>query len=185
MRTRRTERGATMVEGAIVAPLFFFLVFLIFQSAFLSRSYLSAYYGSTSGARAGAVGSDDVASDYDILAAVERAGIAGGAGDITKVVVFHATNPSEPVPPACLASAQSGLCNVYSHSDFNRPESDFGRAGWTADDYWPASQRGTDRLTGTDYIGVYVETKSGGIGGVLPQKLHHASVTRLEPGVTS
>jgi len=169
-----------MVEGAIAGLIFFFVVFLVFQSAFLARSVLAAKQGSTSGARAGAVAAKDAAADFDVLKAVQKAGVAGARGDITTVVVFRATSPRESVPGPCKMSSSNGLrCNTYTNADLDRPISDFGGGGWQADDDWPPRDRMSSRLEGTDYIGVYVEVKTG-TSGIFPQTVSDTSITRLE-----
>ena len=43
----------------------------------------------TNGARAGAIAADEAVADYDILAAVSKAGMAGSSDAVFKVVVYQ------------------------------------------------------------------------------------------------
>jgi Flp pilus assembly protein TadG len=183
-RRRNDERGATMVEGAIAAPIFFFVIFIVFQCAFVARAIVSAHYGVASGARAGAIAANDPLADHDILDAIAKSAMGLGKSSVTKVVVYKATSPADPVPSACLDHPVKGICNVYANADLSRPASDF-TSTWAGATYWPASSRRVSRNIGTEYVGVYVQCDAAPVSGTFfPESLARTAVARLE-GVTA
>ncbi|MGH8915803.1 MAG: TadE/TadG family type IV pilus assembly protein [Acidimicrobiia bacterium] len=84
------ERGATLVEAALVYALLFLALFAIVEFGLAFKDWLSVSHAAREGARAGATYGDDPRADIQILRDVERtlapAGIAAGM-DVT---VFEA-----------------------------------------------------------------------------------------------
>ena len=156
----------------------FFLFFIIFECAFVSRARLGAMYGSSAGARAAAVAGTDPSADFDVLKAVRRAAVAGG--DVTRVIVYRAAGPESNIPSDCLIGSVANVCNVYTRVDLNLLESDFAVNGlFTGDDYWPSRTRLSSRSVGTDFVGVYVEARTGAVAP-MPSLLSDTSVARIE-----
>ena len=69
----RRERGATLVEAAIITPLFFLLIFGIIEVGGAYKDKLAIGNAVTAGARTGSASADDALADYNILIAVEKA----------------------------------------------------------------------------------------------------------------
>lgn len=183
--SRQSERGAAIVEAALVTPVVFLLIFGVFQCALMSRSYLAVRSAATDGARSGAVAATSDFADSDVLMAVARAAVSLGDGDISRVVVFKADGPDTSVPPACLTGPVSGKCNVYSDADLDRPSTDFGEGGWFGDDAWAAPDRSASLLGDIDYLGVFVEARTrNDVGGPFPSTLSYTAVVRLQPVTT-
>ena len=67
---RRGERGAALVESAIVLQLLLLLVFGVIDGTMLMSAYLTAGDGATNGARAATEAADDPLADYDAMRAV-------------------------------------------------------------------------------------------------------------------
>jgi hypothetical protein len=68
---REKERGATLVEAAIVYGLLFLTLFAIVEFGLAFKDWLSVSHGSREGARAGATFGQDPAADILILREVE------------------------------------------------------------------------------------------------------------------
>jgi hypothetical protein len=69
---KRTDRGATIVEAAIVFPLLFLVLFAVVEFGLAFKDWLTVSHAAREGARAGATYGDDVAADYLILLDVGR-----------------------------------------------------------------------------------------------------------------
>ena len=74
------ERGATLVEAAIVLPLFFLLVFGLLEFGLGFKDWLSLNHGAREGARVSVAAADDIRADQLALEALEK-GLAGNMID--------------------------------------------------------------------------------------------------------
>lgn len=182
---RERERGATLVEAALVTPLLFMLVFGVieFGTAWFHRSAVEDM--SAVGARAASVSGSDAVADYQILQAVRRA--TADTGAVTAVVVYRATAPGDPLPDACRTASVVNTatvrgCNRYGAADLSLAADRFGCTGTARDATWCPSTRRT-ALQGAkgppDYVGVYVETHHQSATGLLGRLWDFRSVTVL------
>lgn len=188
MRRVRGQRGATLVEGAIIGPLFFLFLFAILEFGLLFRSYLSVSSAARDGARAASAADVPGFADWNVLQAVRRGGIGIDVSAIERVVVFKGSDSAgfdSVVPTSCLtgSSGVSGLCNVYRSSDLGLTRSAFGLGSFTSKSYWSGEDRDANLFEGTDFVGVYVETSHEAITGLLGTDRTVASTTvmRIEP----
>ena len=195
------DRGAVVVEAAIVLPLLFMIVFGVLEIG----SALKSYSGAANAVRAGG------------RMATEAAGIPDG--EIEYIVIWHASSTGEQPPPGCRPTALSspnstssgvtdggndaiGACNVYHRpadpgGAFDMatgeaaqvPNYYFGCTGptdplWSnkVDCLWPSKNRKTTITprgeappagqTGQpDYVGVYIRAQHGYVTGVLGDDL--------------
>jgi hypothetical protein len=164
---RRDERGVALVEASIVSLLFFTLLFGIIESGLAFRDYLTTANITRSGARVASGHGNEAQADYIIVQALKKASAGIGNGTVNYVVVFKATgfNTSlATMSPTCAAGTPvSGVCNVYTPSDFNRPSTDFGTGcvSPAPDRFWCPTGRKIAASTASggppDYIGVYVK----------------------------
>lgn len=69
---KRRERGATIVEAAIVFPLLFLVIFAIAEFGLAFKDWLTVSHAAREGARAGATYGNDIRADYLILQDVGR-----------------------------------------------------------------------------------------------------------------
>lgn len=69
---QRRERGASLVEAAIVFPLLFLAIFAIVEFGMAFKDWLTVSHGAREGARAGATFGNHVAADHLILLEVGR-----------------------------------------------------------------------------------------------------------------
>lgn len=204
-RGRHRDRGAALIEAAVLGAVFFTVILGILETGYLYRDYQitsdSVSDGSRIGALLGPNPADDGSSpDYQIIRALRDATGSMPAEWVQRIVVFKGTKPSSSgglspeaqVPAACKdGTPVAGRCNVY-----NDPYGAFlaVEAGDTA--YfecpsgivacsWPAATR-KDGPTVADieYVGVWIRVERPYVtkmfGATLT--LEQASVTRIEVG---
>ncbi len=195
-RRRDRERGSSLVEAAIVAPLVFLLIYGVMETgyAFFGRETVNNM--SVVGARSGSGEANDVLADYAILQSVKSGATGIGTNRITMVVVYRATSPDERVPTACKTGSVTNTasirgCNRYLSGDLALAADQFGCVGppgptTKKDNYWCPTTRKT-ALQGSngppDYIGVYVEAEHQNLTGLLGDSFTFTTdtVIRIEP----
>jgi hypothetical protein len=87
---RNNEKGATIVEAAIVYGLLFLTMFAVVEFGLAFKDWLSVSHAAREGARAGATYGDDPRADIQILRDVERTLSPAGISDGIDVRVFDA-----------------------------------------------------------------------------------------------
>ncbi|MGQ0833279.1 MAG: TadE/TadG family type IV pilus assembly protein [Microthrixaceae bacterium] len=184
------ERGATLLEFALVLP---FLLLMAFGSAEMGLAWVTnnRIEGSTSTAARIAASSGSLAeADRNILVSLRSSLPPEELAQLDRVIVFKPTNADGGVPAACIKAAgdnsQVGVaasCNTYAGATVRSvtPATNLG----TADDYWAPSTR-KDTLAGPpDSIGVWVRTTH-------PNKTHtfwgdfvitKTSIYRVQPDI--
>lgn len=195
---RARERGAVLVEAAIVAPIAFALVFGAMELGYAYYGKLTVEHMSIAGARAASGSADDYLADYNTLKAVNDARTGMGASQITKIVIYRATGPSDRVPTACKTasvanSATTRGCNFYTGADLASPSSEFGCVGPPGpaskkDDPWCPTTRKSAMLPTNgngppDYVGVYVVGVHNNLIGLFGKSFTFSNdtVIRIEP----
>ena len=184
------ERGAALVELALLVTLLITLVLGVFEIGMAWSDHQDVTRSSRSGARVGSQLGKAPQSDNQILRAVQ-AGLQDQASHVTKIVVYEADANGD-MPAACkTASAPysgSAHCNVYNAATF----SELGTASkWgsgttcgTLDNNWcSATARNNAQDTAT-YLGVYVEVERHYLTGLFGGGTHRMSETtvmRIEP----
>lgn len=183
-----------------MTPVFFALIFGIFEVGLLFRNSLTTNNGAVQGARAASVHGDAADADYLVIRSVEHGLKAMELEDLELLIVFRADGPNSTVPAACLTASQtfnpasptSPACNRYEPADFFKEIEDpvtgvdtghFGCGPSSIDRFWCPSDRETSISTGTDYLGVYVETRHQFITGFFRdgRDLTETKIIRLEP----
>jgi Flp pilus assembly protein TadG len=164
---RRDERGVAIVEASIVSLLFFTLLFGIVEFGLAFRDYLTTANITRSGARVASGHGNESQADYLVVQTLKKAAVGIGNGSVDYVVVFKApgfNSSLASVNASCAAgTAVSGVCNVYTASDFTRPSSDFGCSTTvpSPDRFWCPTSRKIAASASSggppDYIGVYVK----------------------------
>ncbi len=202
LRSRRSERGAALIEAAIVTPVFFALIFGIFEVGLLFRNELTTSNASQQGARAASVGGSGPQTDYLVIRSVEHGLAPIDLQRLDVVVVFRADGPDDTVPAACLTASQvydplnpaQPACNRYTPIDFFAEYEDpvsgvdtgnFQCGTLAIDRYWCPDDREISLGAGTDYVGVYVQTRHDFISGLFGSNrtLDATTIIRLEPAV--
>lgn len=142
------ERGASTVEFALIAPLFFAVVFGGIEIGLMFRSYLALEDMSRSSARIASIERDDVDADGAILS---RIAVRSDSlqGDVTRIVIFKADTLDEEVPADCITASRSGICNSYAVTN---GDVEALASGGVYENGWD----GPDRRA-FDNVGIYIE----------------------------
>ena len=111
------ERGATIVEAAIVYGLLFMTMFAVVEFGLAAKDWLSVSHASREGARAGATYGDDPRADIQILRDVERTLNPAGISDGMTVRIYEpptGESTPTPTPRAPAVGAQFHLATLHS-----------------------------------------------------------------------
>ena len=106
-----------MVEFALIAPLFFLILFGGIEMGLMFRSHLAVEDMSRNAARVASIQRDDPDADIAILSVIDQLTV-GLQGEVDKVIIFHAPTLDDGLPPSCIdANGESisiaNLCNSY------------------------------------------------------------------------
>lgn len=192
---RARQRGAVLIEAAIIAPIAFALVFGAMELGYAYYGKLTVEHMSIAGARSASGGANDVLADFNTLAAVNDARTGMGASSVTKIVIYRATSPSDRVPTACKSGPVTNTsgtrgCNYYSGADFTLASTAFGcgTSPPEKDRFWCPTTRkyaldSTSANGPPDYIGVYVEGVHKNLIGLFGKTFTFSNdtVIRIEP----
>lgn len=189
----RGDRGAALVEAALVTPIFLLIIFAIFEFGLLFRSYLTTTTASSEAARAASVASGGPTADYLILQSMAHGLAPQDVDNMIRMVVYDATGPDTPVPTRCLSGPVTDLCNYYTPPLVDLPyldENGHRTVHWgcgvdSVDKFFCPMDRDTSvEPPGPGYVGVYVETRHQYITGFFGQEriLRETTVVRVEPG---
>ena len=180
------QRGAALVEFAILAPVLILLIFGALEYGLLFKDYLSISNTTRAGARVGSAAGSGADTDWQILQAVKTAAAAlpSGANSLDAIVVYRSSATGGAPPATCLTgpSAASG-CNRYVQADLTRPVTDFGCAAASPDRYWCPTTRSDSQSAGPDYVGVWVQTTHGFVTKLFgtSRALRDSVTMRIEP----
>jgi Flp pilus assembly protein TadG len=196
--SRKRERGAVLVEAALLTPILLLLVFGTMEMGYAYYGKLTVNHMSVAGARAASGGANDVLSDYGTLHAVEDAATGYSDSDISLVVIYRAASTDDRVPSACLTASVANSssvrgCNRYTGASLSLTSSQFGCIGppgptTKIDSYWCPTARKAALLADAgngppDYIGVYVKAVHRNLFGLFGQSFTFTSdtVIKIEP----
>jgi Flp pilus assembly protein TadG len=187
-RSRHAQRGAALVEFALIAPLFLMLVFGMLDYGMVFRDYLTVANTTRAGARVGSAAGKSATADYDILKAVASASGALPASTITRIIVFR-SDASGTMNPACNTSAVTNTasvkgCNVYSASDMALSQTALANSGKS--NFWlPTTRVDAQSGAGSDYVGIYLKVNHEMVTHFFGNTftLTDKTVMRIEPTV--
>ena len=186
---RKRERGATLLEFALVVPVLFLLAF---GTAEMGLAWVTnnRVEGSTSTAARIAASSGSLAeSDRSVLQSLKSSLPQEQLNRLDRVIIFKPTNANGGVPAGCIKPVGStnqvgvnGSCNTYAGATLQGTiPTDLG----AADDSWlPTSRK--DRLADPpDYIGVWVRTTHDAKTGTFFDDLTitKTSIYRIQPDI--
>lgn len=204
-RRRDRERGATLLEASVIAPVLLVLVLGAFEFGSAFRDSLTLSDSVAGAARSGALQGPDVvdekSADFEMIKDLREGTNALPIDQIERIVIFDADNPTsgsavDQVPQACktATSSISALkCNVYAdpfEAFYAVQQADYEYflcingnevvCGWD-----PESRNDDPRNPqDIDYVGVYIKMNRQQLTGLFGNTwtLSEASVVRLEPG---
>lgn len=187
---KRAERGATMLEFALVLP---FLLLMAFGTAEMGLAWVAnnRVEGSSSTAARIAASSGSLAeADRNILVSLRSSLPPGELANLDRVIVFKPTDSDGTVPSACIKAVGDGSqvgvsaqCNTYAGNTV-RTVTDTTDLG-SADDFWAPSTR-KDTLAGPpDRIGIWVRTTHDAQTGTFWSDfaITKSSIYRIQPDI--
>lgn len=185
---RRSERGATLLEFAIVLPLLLLLAFGTVEAGMAWVTNNRVEGATSTSARIGASSGEVPEADTNILFALKSALPEDARANLDRVVIFLPANDDGAVPSGCIKNVGSinetgvnGRCNTYTGATVRSITSstDLG----ARDGYWVPSARSSTLAGPPDDIGVWVRTTHDGITGALWTELTitKSSIYRIQP----
>lgn len=113
------ERGAVVVEMAIVAVLLITILGGAYDFGMGWRASLAANEAARAGARTGSSLGISVEADRSLLLSVQSALSSSGLLDeVQRVIVFDAGAANGKVPSTCITGTSSGACNIFTATQF-------------------------------------------------------------------
>ena len=179
------ERGAVLVEAALVIPILVMLVVGIAEFGFGYKDRLTVQTATRTGARVGSSLGNDAQTDYNVLQGVKSALGSIATANIDKIIIYKSATADGAVPTNCLSvGSQAGQCNVYTAANLSAASTSFGCGSGALDTSWCPTSRSVDQAAGLDYLGVYIQVKHNFLSGFLGSRqvtLKDKAVLRLEP----
>ena len=129
-RWRNGERGAVVVEAALVTPLLFFMIFLIIETGPLFLLWSSNKHASQEGARMATVAGSTSNADYNVLKAM-RSPLGPIGNRLNFIILFRANGPYDSVPMECVNEAEAAVAanlgsdvavGYFKRTDVNPPQ---------------------------------------------------------------
>jgi Flp pilus assembly protein TadG len=192
-RRRGRERGATLIEFALVLP---FLLLMAFGTAEMGLAWVAnnRVEGSVStAARIGASSGALAEADRSILQSLRSSLPQDQLDNLDRVVVFKSATADGQVPAGCVKAVGStnqvgvnGSCNTYSGNTVRAVTSTTNLGA--ADDFWPSAgppERNDNLSDPPDYIGVWVRTQYDAVTGTFfdDMTITKVSVYRIQPDI--
>lgn len=183
----KTERGAVLIELAIVAPFLMLLVLGVMEVGLRTHSSQTIDAATRSATRAASSAGDDRLADFTALQS-----LAGGLGrydaaDIERIIIFNASAADGAMPAGCDLGPVSGECNHYLPASLGFADTAFTSAGTSCapsapDASWCPLDRESDQVVGADWLGVEVWIRHQSFAPFLRDTtLKESTVMRLEP----
>ncbi|HEY6629593.1 MAG TPA: TadE/TadG family type IV pilus assembly protein [Acidimicrobiia bacterium] len=164
-RRENRERGASLIEVAIVLPILILLALGLSEIGFLVVDYMTVTNAAREGARTGAAAADYVNGPTDaddlILNAVEEAACNLTFGTLESVTIYRAdANGDVPVPPATFVNEYSNTGSLQCGSSGH---------GLSCDNGCPWLPTDRDRVPpGLDELGVLITFSHSSVTGLFP-----------------
>ena len=187
------ERGATMLEFALVLPLLVLLVFGTAEAGLGWTENNRVEGAASTAARVGAAAGQDATADEQILIALKASLTPESLANLDRVIIFKPANADGGLPASCNKPTGStsqvgvnGSCNSYSGAGVRAVTSDTATTDLGSnDDYWRGELRNDSLADPPDYLGVYVRTRHDSKTGVGFGNftITRTSIYRLQPDI--
>jgi Flp pilus assembly protein TadG len=184
---RRSERGATMLELAIVLPL---LTVLAFGTAEMGLAWVAnnrVESAVSTAARTAASSGNLAEADRSVLQSLQVSLTAEQLATLDRVIIFKPTTTGGGVPAGCIkpvgSTSQVGVnnqCNTYTGATVRTNPA--GVVG-VSDQSWKPTTRKVHLVDPPDYIGVWIRTSYRSKTGTFfnDMTITKVSVYRLQP----
>ena len=187
----RRERGATLLEFALVVPLLLLLAFGTGEMGLAWVANNRAEGTTSTAARIGASSGAIAEADLGILQSIRSSLPQEQLANLDRVVVFKSTTTSGTVPSGCIKpvadSSQvgvNGVCNTYAGATV-RGTIPTDSALFAADDFWAPTSRNDNLSDPPDYIGVWIRTTYNSKTGTFfdDMTITKLSIYRIQPDI--
>jgi Flp pilus assembly protein TadG len=178
---RRRERGASLVEAAMVFPILILIIMGTLEIGLAFKDYLTVSYISREGARLGALAGDDPDADCTILRGIGGIATARDLARIDEIQIFQAD----------VNTGAQGATNVATYIDgadptiCNVPSTPLDGWSITPIAWSPTSRQTTVGTSSLDIIGVRVLLTRSWVTNFGPfrgtAQIDESTLTRLEP----
>lgn len=186
----RTERGAALVELALIAMILLTMVLGVFEVGMMWQKHQEVTQASRAGARVGSQLGVSAQADYQTLKTIQ-AGLGSQSGNVRRIVIFEADANGD-MPAACQTAVAgysgSANCNVYDATSLaglsDAAKWGSGTSCGLLDGNWCSATKRSNTQSTATYLGVYVQvnytylTKLFGGGS---RTLSETTVMRVEP----
>lgn len=182
---RHNDRGASLVEGAIIAPVFFLTLFMLIEGSFLLRTNLTVNHAAREGGRLESVVGNASDADRAVLKRIEGSLVSLDPNDVVRVVVWRADGPGTTVPTACRTHSVQNKCNSYA--SFDELTIKWGCENNAADHFWCPRDRVVKLSPATggppDYVGVWIQYRHDTLTGLFAKEItvEASAIVRIEP----
>ena len=174
MRIRDRQRGASLVEAAIVFPIIILLTVSLLELGLAFREFLTISFTARDAARVGSLAGNDVDADCFIIQSVVA---AFGPSDVAGVdiLIFKANEIT--------GAGDPNTTNTWSLGSGDAEDCD----DWTVTENWPSVDRQVNvgSTTKLDILGVTIETTHDWVTGLPPWRgtidISRTALQRLEP----
>ena len=175
---RGKEKGASLVEVALVLPLLLTLAIGLAEIGFLVIDYVTVTNAARSGARTGAALAKDVGTDQAILNVVEEDLCNLGFGSAVVVRIFRANTDGS------MSSSQNNYSSSGSLNCNNSTTHAFTCSALEGGCNWPESSRNNSPPNNFDRLGVRIEFTHDWVTNFLPlpnTDFIETAIMQLEP----
>ncbi len=113
-RRARAQRGAAIVEAALLTPVVMLVVLGSIELSMLSSSHLALGTAVAEAGREASIAREDTDADTQILTELRSRLDAVDADAVTRVIIYAPAGPNAPPSTSCSNGTEDGSCNVYS-----------------------------------------------------------------------
>jgi len=186
-RRPRGERGAALVESALIMPVFALVIFSTLEFGLAFRSYLTLTNTSREAARFISILGNDPDADFQTVSGIVGTISLQRGAALEKVVIYKSTGPSNTTVSgplaACRSASVSNLCNTYTGSALTTSPTGWGCGSTSPDRFWCPTSRKVMLSDPPDYVGIYVQIVHTNATGVVGSNKTFTTqeIMRLEP----
>jgi Flp pilus assembly protein TadG len=158
-RAIRRDRGAALVEAALITPVIMAMILMVVEVGMLLFSDLTVTNAAGDGARVAIVARNAEDADAQILARIKRSTTGLARAQIERIVIYQASSLESAPPAACTTGAAVSSpvnhCSVYTPADLDKTYQ-FLTCGWCPEE-----------RNETDLIGVWIRMNYRSVTGLL------------------
>ncbi len=139
-RRRHDERGAAVVEGALVFGLFMFIIFMIIEFGMFFRAWSTGRNAATEAAHLSSVAGRAGDADYQAMRSVRQT-LSQLQNKADYIIIYRASGIKSTVPPECIEQAEMGKADI-ANGDLLIPHGKFKSGAHTVETFpWDGDLR--------------------------------------------